>query len=91
MWQGDPDHFVRRHGLTRREAMRFMCTAEHLQARCEGGKDAAPNIVAACLFCNRMRHARARPLNPERYKAHVARRLQRDGWHGRQFRHLLAT
>ena len=33
------------------------CTAEHLTAKCCGGRDRASNIVAACHYCNSQRHA----------------------------------
>ena len=32
------------------------CTAEHLTARQQQGRDVAPNIVAACWWCNSRRH-----------------------------------
>lgn len=36
--------------------MRSDVTAEHLQARCDGGKDTRENIVAAHRLCNSRRH-----------------------------------
>jgi 5-methylcytosine-specific restriction endonuclease McrA len=32
------------------------CTAEHLVARMDGGRDTRDNIVAACRRCNAARH-----------------------------------
>lgn len=32
-------------------------TAEHLQARMDGGRDTRENVVAACRYCNHQRHA----------------------------------
>lgn len=56
------------------------CTAEHLMPRSEGGADGTLNIVAACLHCNRTRHKRKKPPDPERYKADVRRRVERGAW-----------
>lgn len=56
------------------------CTAEHLIARSEGGSDGPSNIVAACLHCNRTRHKRKCPPEPEQYRLEVRRRVDRDGW-----------
>lgn len=56
------------------------CTAEHLLARCDGGKDAAANIVAACMFCNTRRHMRKQPLSPEKYRRHVQKRMSAGSW-----------
>jgi len=41
-------------------------TAEHLEARCEGGADSTDNIVAACRFCNGRRHRAKVARNPVR-------------------------
>ncbi len=43
--------------LSEAEADGFRCTAEHLQARCDGGQDTPANIAAACVTCNQQRHA----------------------------------
>lgn len=56
------------------------CTAEHLTAQCEGGKDGQSNIVAACWHCNRTRHKRRRPPEPDAYRDEVQRRVQRGAW-----------
>jgi 5-methylcytosine-specific restriction endonuclease McrA len=56
------------------------CTAEHLTAHSEGGKAGQANIVAACLHCNRTRHKRKRPPEPDRYRAEVRRRVERGAW-----------
>lgn len=56
------------------------CTAEHLVARSEGGGAGTSNIVAACWHCNRTRHKRKRPPEPERYRADVRRRVERGAW-----------
>lgn len=64
-----------------RGASRLRCTAEHLVARCDGGKDEASNVVAACAHCNHTRHKRKNPPNPEVYLVDVRKRLSRGGWH----------
>lgn len=60
MWERSPDEYSRAFGINVAQAHRLKCTAEHLQARCDGGGDSSDNIVAACLHCNQARH-RMRP------------------------------
>jgi len=60
---------------------RLRCTAEHLVARCEGGGNNAENIVAACDHCNRTRHRRKSPPDPENYRIEVQARVRRGAWH----------
>jgi hypothetical protein len=62
---------------------RLRCTAEHLVARSEGGRDCSANIVAACAHCNSTRHKKKRPPKPGRYQAEVTRRVARGAWHPR--------
>lgn len=81
MWDDDLDSFVDRHRLTARSAQTLKCTAEHLTAQCEGGKDRADNIVAACLICNKRRHQTTKPKSPDDYRRHVQARVQRGKWH----------
>jgi hypothetical protein len=82
MWLKTPDELL---PLKRGHARLFQATAEHLRARCDGGKHAAPNVVAACLYCNLHRHRRKRPLDPGVYQAYVLRRLANKRWHGGPF------
>jgi hypothetical protein len=81
MCEGDPKLFAAEHGISPAEAKRLRPTAEHLKARCDGGKDSMSNIVAACLHCNMLRHARRRPPSPDRYRAHVSTRIVQGRWH----------
>ena len=37
MWQDNPKEFAIKHVISKPEATRFQCTAEHLLARCDGG------------------------------------------------------
>ncbi len=89
MWLKDKDHFAKNHKLTRKEAVKFQCTAEHLVAQCDGGKDNKGNIVAACLFCNQKRHHRKKPDDPQSYKQLVQRRIIKRKWHPKTQHHLL--
>ena len=81
VWTGDPSDYIRQTGLTRKQAERFRCTAEHLTARCDGGTDAEENIVAACHFCNQTRHATTTPMPADKYREKVRCRLARGKWH----------
>ena len=56
------------------------CTAEHLVARSEGGRNLAENVVAACWLCNTRRHRRKKPLDPEIYRKYIQTRLAEGKW-----------
>jgi len=88
MWEGDPEVLKTRYSLTSREVRRFRCTAEHLKARCDGGRDIEENVVAACHFCNRTRHRRKRPMDAESYASLVRSRIEKGRWHPVWLRHL---
>ena len=83
MWnEKDAGAFRSRHvTLTGKQADDLKCTAEHIIARCDGGTDAAHNIAAACLRCNRGRHARAKPLPADEFARLVKHRIQQGKWH----------
>lgn len=81
MWLSSPDDIATRLGITTRQALALRCTAEHLRAQCDGGTNHRDNIAAACLSCNRRRHARKVPYDPFQFKALVARRLEAGRWH----------
>ena len=81
MCSGSLEGFASRMKLSPRYARRFLCTAEHLCAVQDGGKDTAKNIVAACAFCNSTRHRSKRPRRPEAYRRHVAARVRLGKWH----------
>lgn len=82
MWEHDPQQFAARHGVRQRVARHFQCTAEHLLARQDGGRDEACNIVAACRLCNARRHAGRSETAPtaEAYRARVQRRVAAGRW-----------
>jgi len=87
MWEGGPDQFALKYGITLRQARLLCCTAEHLTPRSEGGSNAAENIAAACLHCNRTRHRAHKPLASHAYLRLVRSRVReaagcRTGWRG---------
>jgi 5-methylcytosine-specific restriction endonuclease McrA len=82
MWTDNPLEFANQHGITLGQARRFQCTGEHLVARQDGGSSRQSNIVAACRFCNELRHKRKTPLPPERYMQLVRKRMELGRWHG---------
>jgi len=77
----DLEAFAKSHGISPKQARCLLCTAEHLHARCDGGKDLPDNIVAACWLCNWRRHKRPHPLDAERYRQLVRRRVAAGHWH----------
>jgi len=82
MWTDDCAAFASRYGLTPGLARWLQCTAEHLQARQEGGRDSIKNIAAACRVCNTRRHAQRKIApTPEEYRALVRKRVSRRAWH----------
>jgi len=89
MWLKDKDSFAKAHKLTKKEANKFQCTAEHLVAQRDGGKNNKHNIVAACLHCNQKRHQRKKPDEPQTYKQHVQKRITKGKWHPQSQHHLL--
>lgn len=81
MWINDLPAFTARFGAKRELALPLQCTAEHLNARSDGGRDVAGNIVAACRLCNSRRHRRKVPPTPEHYRQLVAARVEQGKWH----------
>lgn len=78
MWLRSPDE----SGLRPRLASPFQCTAEHLLARQDGGKDVVGNVLTACHLCNRRRHRRPTPApSPETYRVRAQRRMVKGTWH----------
>jgi len=81
MWIENPEKFASEHSISLKNADKLQCTAEHLVARCDGGKNAASNIVAACKHCNSMRHRMKPALSPKPYKKLVQRIISKKQWH----------
>ena len=80
MWLASPDE-LRPMGLRPRTAAPMRCTAEHLIAKQDGGRDVDGNIAAACWLCNTRRHKRKSPPTPGIYRTFVQRRLEKGKWH----------
>jgi hypothetical protein len=83
MWECDLLDFSARYGIGPRKAKHLRCTAEHLIAQQDGGNETSQNIAAACLWCNRMRHARRhdKAPSPENYKKRVSQLINKRRWH----------
>jgi hypothetical protein len=80
MWLDSPEAFAKKYKITLKGAALFKCTAEHLLARQDGGRDGESNIVAACHFCNQHRHKAKKPKDPISYKQYVGSRVGKGGW-----------
>lgn len=86
MWLVDPEAFAKRLEIAIRQTTHLRCTVEHLDARCDGGSDAATNIAAACWICNSRRHRRKIPLNRKAFRELVSRRIECGRWHHKSLR-----
>lgn len=82
MWEKDKESFISQYKVKPAIANFLQCTAEHLTARKDGGKNTKVNIVAACKYCNHTRHKAKNALSPEKYKLFVQKRLSSKAWHG---------
>jgi hypothetical protein len=80
MWLDNPEAFAKKFKITIKGAALFKCTAEHLLAKQDGGKDGEGSIVAACHFCNQRRHKCKKPKDPIPYKDHVTKRVVEGKW-----------
>lgn len=80
MWQDSAERFAESHNITVPQAKHFQCTAEHLEARKDGGQDLGHNIAAACYRCNQSRHRRKKAPEPKQYQKLVQKRLNEGGW-----------
>lgn len=76
-----PEKFTAHYGIAAGLAKRFRCTAEHVEARRDGGKDVAPNIVAACLFCNATRHKPKHPVEAAKHASVLRSRMAKGRGH----------
>lgn len=63
------------------QCAQLSCTAEHLIPRANKGKDSKVNIVAACKFCNAMRHRMYPNLSPAEYLKIVRNLVSKKMWH----------
>jgi hypothetical protein len=83
MWEQDSKHFSLTNAIPPRFAKYLKCTAEHLIARQDKGLDTADNVVAACAWCNKMRHFRrtSNAPDPITYRLQVCRMISMGRWH----------
>ena len=88
MWLKNPADFATKYKISEGDASRFQCTAEHLKAKQDGGTDSRENIVAACRFCNAIRHRIAQPPSSAAYQQRVRRRISAGKWHPKSVLHL---
>ncbi len=88
MWYASITGHLFRSRISKKAMSRIRCTAEHLQARSDGGSDATENLVAACHFCNQARHRRASPLGSSEFRKLVMSRVRAGKWHPAYFHQL---
>ncbi len=83
VWEDDQQTFAKIHGIAARLCRHLRCTAEHLLARKDNGRELCDNIVAACLWCNRERHRGRQHHAPEPaiYKTWVRAQVSKAKWH----------
>ncbi len=84
MWNKSPNE-LEQYGLRQSTAKPFRCTAEHLIAQQDGGRDVEGNIAAACWFCNVHRHKRKNPPTPKNFQDFVMNRIKNGKWHSIRF------
>ena len=83
IWEEDSKHFALTYAIAPRFTKYLKCTAEHLTARQDKGLDTAANVVAACAWCNKMRHFRRefKAPDPSTYGLQVSRLISMGRWH----------
>lgn len=83
VWEEDPALFALQNNVPQRLLVHVRCTAEHLQARQDGGRNSRENIVAACAWCNSQRHkGRQRSAPTAKSYALWVQTIVRSGkWH----------
>ncbi|MEX1670340.1 HNH endonuclease [Zhongshania guokunii] len=81
MWLGDGLlEFSALNGVSIKQARLLRCTAEHVVAKQDGGKNERANIVAACSYCNHTRHRSKRPLSADQYAKKISQKCQKKRW-----------
>lgn len=83
MWEDNQEEFANCHGLPVTLTTHLRCTAEHLIAQQDNGRDSDKNIVASCAWCNSSRHAK-QPHNapdPAAYRLAVRELIANGQWH----------
>lgn len=89
LWEGDLDSFARARKIPASKLVLLQCTAEHLLARQDGGKNSKENIVAACLRCNQTRHKLRPAPSPDSYRTLVQKLVRKERWHNKAVSNLL--
>lgn len=90
-WEDDVEGYAKFYCLSLGAAQKLKCTAEHLIARQDGGRNTKRNIVAACLFCNTTRHKSGKPKSAVEFGAYVSSRVVKSGWHSRDILDAMAA
>ena len=80
IWLDGLHIFASKYSLSLGQAKLLKCTAEHIIPRSQGGRNNVSNIVAACLYCNRTRHARPQAPDALTYKRLVQQRVAQGRW-----------
>ncbi len=80
MWLNDPVEFALSHLLSKRQALAFRCTAEHLTPRSLGGPTNRSNVAAACWHCN---HLRGASKDPVAFGKRARHRCSSGKWHSK--------
>lgn len=82
MWCSDLKLFAKQQGITKRQAMLFHRTAEHIVRQRDGGDHSPNNIVATCAACNHGREiGKKRLLSFEEYCVKVRRAIAKGKRH----------
>lgn len=82
--------FAQRHGLSALATEALRCTAEHLQARQDGGSHDPDNLAAACRHCNRMRHQHDPVWSTEAFRQRVTAAMRDGRWHSAEIHARMA-
>lgn len=91
MWEGDSSCLPKANKLTTAQLAMLQCTAEHLQARCDGGANSTNNVVAAHKACNQRRHKCVNPPIPRDYIKKVQVRVNKKKWWPRPILDVLVS
>jgi HNH endonuclease len=93
MWLADRElpRFAALHGISEDAAQALRCTAEHVNPRQDGGAEEQRNIVAACMHCNRERHANGATATPLRHRQRVMDAMADGVWHRSEIHRAFAA
>ncbi|MFP8834971.1 HNH endonuclease [Hydrogenophaga sp. XSHU_21] len=76
----NPDLASSHLGIIPSRAGKLIPTAEHLQARSDGGENTPTNIVAAHQECNQRRHRMRPPPPPESFLRIARAQVEQGTW-----------